>query len=287
MSKKEAKAWINFQGGDTEALILSSVLKAALDADGSNLYGFARRTHLTRMMQKHPAITEIGFVPKDAEVIDISITREECGPGEKRLFQQYAKKLGLKLPVEEKLFIGGGIAEDPILHKMLPFKEKNVMIAPFTSKTERGMHPMAWQKIVDKLTSEGMFVVQVGGQNVPPMRGAYALRGIMNSRQIISLIDKVDLVITPEAFSMHAAKLTGTPAVVLWGKSTPEAWGYEDMQNLLTTEFPKEEEAPQPAMAMGGPGGMPGGPGQPPKKMEPYSINVDTRDVINAVKVYL
>ena len=88
------------------------------------------------------------------------------------------------------------------------------------------MHPVKWHIIVEKLLAHRIFVIQVGGKNDIPIHGAYSLLGVTTPLQVCELLKKVDLVITPDNFVMHAAKLANKPAIALFGPTEPERYGY-------------------------------------------------------------
>lgn len=53
-------------------------------------------------------------------------------------------------------------------------------------------------------------------------------------QQLVALLKKCDLVVTVDNFIMHAAYLAGTPAVVVWGPTHPEVYGYPGQSHLQT-----------------------------------------------------
>ena len=83
-----------------------------------------------------------------------------------------------------------------------------------------------------KLRERGAFVVQAGQTGDPYIRGAYALQGLTNPEQAIAIAGKSDMVITVDNFLMHAAQLTGTPAIVLWGPTDKSVYGYDGHEHI-------------------------------------------------------
>jgi ADP-heptose:LPS heptosyltransferase len=79
-------------------------------------------------------------------------------------------------------------------------------------------------------------VLQLGRARDVHVRNSYSLRGLTTPRQAIALLRRVSLLVTSDNFLMHAAHLTGTPAVVLWGPTDRRSYGYPEHSHL---EFPR------------------------------------------------
>jgi ADP-heptose:LPS heptosyltransferase len=221
--------WINPVGGYGDILMLSGVLKIAHDQDPKNKYNLVRRTKYTNLLKGHPAINEIGFPPKDAQFVNTNYwNAENYESGNFRAFQLLAASFGLKTPVEEKLFLSGEMEEDAVLNKLIPWKKKNIIIAPTSDSPRKMMHPMAWHGVVERLAAEGVLVIQVGKIMDLHIKGAYSLLNLTSPRQLISLIKKCNFVVSSDNFIMHAAKLVEKPAVVVWGPTKPQVYGYQE-----------------------------------------------------------
>jgi ADP-heptose:LPS heptosyltransferase len=221
--------WINPIGGYGDILMLSGVLKLAYDANPKQKYKLVRRTKYTNILKGHPAISEVGFPPKDAKFVEINYwDTEGYSTGKFRAFQLLAEKFGLKTPVEEKLFLPGESEDDPILNGMIPWKKKNIIISPSTDSPRKMMHPLAWHNLVERLTAEGALVIQVGKMQDMHIKGAYSLLNLTTPRQLISLIKRCNFVVTSDNFIMHAAHLVEKPAVVLWGPTKSGVYGYKE-----------------------------------------------------------
>lgn len=221
--------WINPVGGYGDILMLSGVLKLAYDKNPLQKYNLVRRTKYSTLLKGHPAVEKIGFPPKDARFVDMNYWNvEDYESGKHRAFQLLAAAFGLETPVEEKLFIAGGFEEDPLLDKIIPWKKKNIIIAPTSDSPRKVMHPMAWHNIVERLTAEGALVIQAGKIQDIHIKGAYSLLNITSPRQLVSLIKKCNFAICSDNFIMHAAKLVEKPAIVLWGPTKPEVYGYKE-----------------------------------------------------------
>jgi len=90
------------------------------------------------------------------------------------------------------------------------------------------MHPMAWHKIVERLSAEGILVLQAGNIMDIHIKGAYSLLNLTSPRQLISLIKKCNFVVSSDNFIMHAARLVEKPAIVVWGPTKSGVYGYEE-----------------------------------------------------------
>ena len=71
-------------------------------------------------------------------------------------------------------------------------------------------------------------IFQVGKINDLYIKGCYSLLGTTSPTELISLLTKCDLVICADNFVMHAAKLVNKPAIVLWGPTNHEVYGYKE-----------------------------------------------------------
>ena len=213
--------------------MLSGVLKLAFDQDPSKQYKLVRRTKYSNLLKGHPALSEIGFPPKEAKFVNTNYwDTPDFATGKHRAFQLLAQCFGLKTPVEEKLFLAGLEEGDSVLEKIIPWKKKNILISPSSDSPRKMMHPMVWHKIVERLTAEGALVIQAGNKNDVHIKGAYSLLNLTTPRQLISLIKKCNFVISSDNFIMHAAHLVGIPAVVLWGPTSSKVYGYDDQIHL-------------------------------------------------------
>ena len=238
--------WINPIGGLGDTLMVSGVLKQVVDRDPSKKFNLVRRTKYLSILKGHPAIGRIGYPPKKARIMDVTYwSLETLGPGLQRPYQILARAFGLPTPVEEKLYVPWDLAEDPILHNMIPWKKPNIVIAPASDSPRKVMSPVIWHRLVDFLRADGMFVMQVGRIYDQHIRNAYCLLGLTTPRQLLSLLRKCDLVITSDNFIMHAAHPIDKPAVVLWGPTEHKMYGYPEhihIQMPKSCKLSKDED---------------------------------------------
>ncbi|MCP4711011.1 MAG: glycosyltransferase family 9 protein, partial [Planctomycetes bacterium] len=66
--------------------------------------------------------------------------------------------------------------------------------------------------------------------------------GLTTPRQVISLLRRCDLLISPDNFLMHAAHLTGVQAVILWGPTFEHLYGYPEQIHLRAKPLCEEVE---------------------------------------------
>ena len=226
--------------------MLSGVLMQVVDAFPEKRFNLARRTKYVSLFKGHPAIARIGYPPRDAEIKSVNYwAMDQLGGGTHRAYQVLAGSFGLEVPVEEKLYMHDLDHEDPLAEEFIPWKKVNIAIAPASDSPRKIMPAEHWHHLVDRLNFDGYFVFQMGRARDLHIRNAYSLLGLTTPRQAIRLLHKADIVITSDNFIMHAAKLAERPAVVLWGATLKEIYGYEDHFHITAPracDIPVNEE---------------------------------------------
>jgi len=213
--------------------MLSGVLKAVYDQDPSVRYNLLRRTTYGTFLKGHPAIACIGHPPRGAEVKRVDYwSMEELGPGAQRPFQILARGFGLATPVEERLYIPGEPPADPILEELLPSDRPIVAVAPTSESPRKVVRTELWHRAIDPLLRDGMFVVQLGRMSDQHIRNTYSLRGLTTPMQAIGLLRRCAVVLCVDSFIMHAAHYVSTPAVVLWGPTHHDIYGWPGHQHI-------------------------------------------------------
>jgi ADP-heptose:LPS heptosyltransferase len=226
-------SWINPVGGYGDMLMVAGVIRQAAEQVPSRRYNLVRRTRYSIIFENHEAIAQIGYPPKGAQVQRVDYwAMERPGPGLQRPYQILARGFGLQTPIEEKLYLPGALDRDPFLETFLPWKKLNVVIAPASDSPRKVMNPLLWHRLVDYLLAEGAFVMQVGLLHELHIRNAYSVRGMTTPQQLIALLKKCSLVVSSDNFIMHAAHLAGTPAVVVWGPTPHEVYGYPEQVHV-------------------------------------------------------
>lgn len=226
----DTDVWINPVGGLGDMLMLSSVLKIVHDQNPDKKFRLVRRTRYPLFLRNHPAIEYIGYPPKGTKNIITPNYWDKwpMGGGKDRAFQRLAAIFGLETPVEENLWVPFEIKPDTFLDKAIPWEKKNILIAPFSDSPRKMMPPEKWEELVYMLRDEGYFVIQTGQKHEFVIKGAYSLLGATDPKQLLSLVKRCSAVVTSDSFIMHAAKLIGTPAYVVWGPTQRIVYGYDN-----------------------------------------------------------
>lgn len=224
---QEPPLWIDPIGGLGDTLMISGVLKQVTERDPSRKFNLVARTKYPPLLQGHPAIGRIGHPEPGARLIRTNYwdLEEYSLPGA-RAYQVLAGMFDLPTPAEERLYVPWELLDDPLLMQMIPWQERNVIICQSSESPRKQMDVERWEPLVKLLRSEGIGVVQVGQRTDPYVRGAYSLLGLTTPRQFISLLRHFQAVVTADNFLMHAAHLCATPAVVIWGPTEHETYGY-------------------------------------------------------------
>ncbi len=219
--------WIDPQGGASAALMLSGVLKQVAEKYPGRRYNLVARTDCGPILEGHPAISHSGHPPREAKIVTTAWweRRDFQKPGA-RAYQALARIFGLETPVEESLYVPWDLEDDPVLMGIVPRKERNVLICTGSDSLRKEMAVERWESLVAMFIRDGMGVVQAGGKNDRHVRGAYSIVGLLTPKQLISLPRHFDAVVTLDNLIMHAARLSRTPAVVLWGPTDPAVHGY-------------------------------------------------------------
>ena len=89
-----------------------------------------------------------------------------------------------------------------------------------------------WEQVAKALSDSGALVVQFGKGGSEKVKYAYSLAGVTTPKEAIMLLKRMDLLITADNYLMHAAHMTGTPTISLWGPTDAEVFGYPEHQNI-------------------------------------------------------
>jgi uncharacterized protein len=226
--------WISPFGGYGDTIILSGVLKAAVESDPGRRFSLVTRTTYGELLKGHPAVDRIGNPPPGSAVVPTAYwDHPGFGGPNGRPFKVLAEMLGVGAPVDERLFVPFTPVVDELLLSSIPFSDRNVLISPWSLSPRKDMPAALWEELVKRLTADGAFVAQAGSRRDRYIRGAYSLLGVTTVREAIALIGQFDAVVTVDNLFVHAAHLVGTPAVVLWGATDPATFGWPGQSNVI------------------------------------------------------
>jgi ADP-heptose:LPS heptosyltransferase len=91
-----------------------------------------------------------------------------------------------------------------------------------------------WEKLVAR--NANLTFVQIGKRNEPVVRGARALTGI-GLRATFAIIRMCDAFVGVDSGLGHAATALQTPAIILFGATTPIIWGHDRNVNLYSHRY--------------------------------------------------
>jgi ADP-heptose:LPS heptosyltransferase len=254
-SKMDKTLWINPIGGLGDSLMLSGILYQLNKKDPEKKFNLIRRTAYTEIFKDHPAISKIEFPSDRARIINTDYwSAEPLGAGNQRAYQILARIFGLKTPAEEILYLPRfqNNGENKLLIENIPWKKRNIILAPFSNSPRKTMHPVHWHQLVEMILSEiSNLVIQVGNQHDTYIKNCYSLLGITNLSELASLVKKADLIITSDSLLMHMAHLTGTPAFVIWGPTSSSVYGYPEQVHFTasTDHCPERNKCLGPGLA--------------------------------------
>lgn len=224
----EAAIWINPVGGMGDIIMLSTAIQRSFEKFGKK-FSLVRRSQYTEFFQNHPAIQEIGHPPVGSVIVCNDYwMRKDFEDVNTKALSIVLKIFGVENREDDSLFLPPlNISKaTEILVDKIPWQKKNIMIVCSSESPRKIMHPIKWHIIVEKLMAQQCFVVQAGRMGEIYIQGAYSLLGTTTPLQVLDLLKKTDLLITPDNFVMHAAKVVGTPTIALFGPTEASRYGY-------------------------------------------------------------
>lgn len=229
--QSDENIWVNPVGGLGDIIMLSTAMKKSYEKFGKK-FCVARRAQYTELLLNHPAIQCFGNPPKNSYIVcnDYWMRQEFQDPSNKGLYITL-KIFGVTDDNDfEETYLPNYDNDEKvqILLDTIPWKEKNVVIS-FSSESPRKMlHPCKWHLIVEKLIAQQYFVLQVGRLGDINIHGAYSLLGTTTPSQLIEILRRTNLIITPDNFVMHAGHLVKVPTIALFGPTEASRYGYSD-----------------------------------------------------------
>ena len=249
--KGEQSIWINPVGGLGDIIMLSSVMMHCFDQYGKR-FNVVRRTHYTDFFVGHPAVEGIGHPkPNSLIICNDYWSRPEFDDVNRKAIDILYNIFCVDAHKQSLYVVSHIEPKTDILLKNIPWGKKNIIISISSESPRKMMHPMKWHIIVEKLLSQNVFVLQVGGSNDIPIKGAYSIIGTTTPNQLISILSKADVVVTVDNFVMHAAEVVRVPTISLFGPTEASRYAYNDHIALqISTEYcPHHDECLGPHVA--------------------------------------
>jgi len=216
--------------GYGDMILLSGVLKKSLDYFPNLKFDLIRTTQKTMLLAGHPSVRKHDFYSGGDVVVAGYAGDARFQAGKARAYRVIADIFGLPGDMNEELYLPLEDVSLEVFKKVLPWKKINIAIVADSASPRKKLPDQKWEKIVEALSGKGYFVAQLGKGD--KIKGAYSLLGQTSPKEAVKLLNCFHLVITGDSFLMHGAKCAGVPAVVLWGPSSPEIFGYPDHQNV-------------------------------------------------------
>lgn len=251
MLRGEQPIWVNPVGGLGDIIMLSTVLMHCYEQYGKKFH-VARRTHYTDFFVGHPAVVEIGHPePESLIICNDYWSRPDFNDVNKKAIDILYDIFCVDNHRQPLFVVSHAEPKTEVLLKNIPWAKKNIIICISSESPRKMMHPMKWHMIVDKLITQHFFVLQVGGPNDIPIKGAYSIIGTTSPNQIISILGKADVVVTVDNFVMHAAEAAHIPTVSLFGPTEESRYAYDDHISLqVDTQYcPHHSECLGPHVA--------------------------------------
>lgn len=219
--------WINPVGGLGDIIMLSSAMMRSYEQYNKQFH-IARRTHYTSFFIGHPAVAQIGFPEKGSMILCNDYwSREDFKDVNKKAYAILLDIFGVSNH-DQSLFVPTlSNSKTEIILRNIPWGAKNVVICTSSESPRKMMHPIKWHIIVEKLLSQNIFVLQVGGRNDIPIKGAYSIVGATTPDQVYNVLQKADAIITLDNFIMHAAKVVNKPTIALFGPTESSRYAYD------------------------------------------------------------
>ena len=221
--------WVDPVGGLGDIIMLSTALKRAHEKYGRK-FCMSRRTRYTEFFVGHPAIEEIGCPPYGSDIVCNDYwSRSDFKDIHNKALSIVLKIFGVTDFNDDTLYMVERELDEQtvLLLNNIPWTKRTVAISFSSESPRKMMHPFKWHSIVERLLLQQCTVIQIGNYGDIPIRGAYSLLGVTTPIQVLEILKMTNLVITLDNYVMHAAKLTQTPTIALFGPTESERYGYK------------------------------------------------------------
>jgi ADP-heptose:LPS heptosyltransferase len=120
---------------------------------------------------------------------------------------------------------------------MRRFQGRSIIVLNRRSGASYKEYPSAkWQSVVDDIS--GRATVLEFTAPADAMNGVAAISPLLALRRTAALFRRVQCVVTVDSFFAHLAAAVGTPAVVVFGPSSPEVYGHPVNRNIRLSACP-------------------------------------------------
>jgi heptosyltransferase I len=200
---------------------------------------------------------KLGFDRERARDLNWLFTTERIPPRPQRHFQdQYLEFLEyLGAPVVLEWGLGPTPEERARYAALLPASDApTVALVMGTSKPEKEWPAERYGELADRLHRElGARAVLVGGRSARELAAAETVRRLTRHppvdllewdlRRLVYLIDRADVLVSPDTGPLHVGVALGTPTVALMGYTNPKKYGpYRRFSELVVDAFGEEGE---------------------------------------------
>jgi heptosyltransferase I len=200
---------------------------------------------------------KLGFDRRRARDLNWLFTTERIAPRPQRHFQdQYLEFLEhLGVPAVLEWGLGPTTEERARYAPLLPGSSApTVALVMGTSKAEKEWPAERYAELADRLHGElGARAILVGARSPRELAAAATVRRLAQHppldllewdlRRLVYLIDRADVLVTPDTGPLHIGVALGTPTVALMGYTNPKKYGpYRRFQELVVDAYGDEGE---------------------------------------------
>lgn len=199
-----------------------------------------------------PAARRIGFDRRRARDLTWLLTGERIPPRPRAHMQDELLEFLDYLGIERQLEWGLGPTEEERARysDLLPESDRpTVAFVVGTSKPEKEWPAERYAAVADAVHADlGARAILVGGKSPREMEAAEAIRRAAahppldlrewDLRRVAYLLDRADVLVSPDTGPLHAAVALGTPTVALMGYTNPKRYGpYRRFHDLMIDAY--------------------------------------------------
>jgi heptosyltransferase I len=172
---------------------------------------------------------------------------ERIGPGGHHVldaFAQFLAPMGLQQDLVEWNLPVPQAARDWAQQK-LPGRQRTLLVSPCSSHSLRNWHVRRYAAVADHAATRGWRIVLTGGRSGLERRTADAIQAAMQApvldlvgkdtlKQALALLERADLVLSPDSGPVHMANAMGTKVLGLYACTDRERCGpYSDLTHSV------------------------------------------------------